>query len=180
MKSGKNTLPDSLRQGTPTGFSKGRPVTEEMIEQFLIELSGSGDTIMGAANITAACRLAGFDRSAYYDRVAVDPEFKLRADKAFAQGVEACEDALRHRAFAGVDKAVWYKGEQVGSEKIYSDQLGMFLMQGDKAQKYKQRQDVTVNGRLDLQGLSDEELDAAIQQKLEEQRLYLEKKDAEK
>lgn len=156
-------LPDALRQGTPTGFPSNREITEEMWQQCLVNIAHS-------ANITASCIEAGFTRTAYYTRYRADPEFAAAADLAYKEGVEWCEDEVRRRAFKGYQRGVWYQGELVGTEIEYSDTLATFVLQGEKAQKYRRSQDVNLNvsGGLDLRGLTDEDLDALIERKLKE------------
>lgn len=65
-------------------------------------------------------------------------------------GVSALEDEAHRRAFDGVDEPVFYKGEDCGAVKKYSDTLAIFLLKAHAPEKYRERQDLTVKGTLTL------------------------------
>ena len=56
--------------------------------------------------------------------------------------IELLEDESFRRAFDGIDKNVWYKGEVVGVEKQYSDTLLMNRLQAERPDKYQYRQKI--------------------------------------
>lgn len=49
------------------------------------------------------------------------------------------EEEAFHRAVEGRDVEIYYKGEKVGTKKIYSDRLLAFLLKGAFPDKYKDR-----------------------------------------
>ena len=49
-------------------------------------------------------------------------------DEALDRSADALEEEARRRAFEGVDEPMYYKGEQIGTTKKYSDVLIMFLL----------------------------------------------------
>ena len=58
-------------------------------------------------------------------------------------------EAIR-RAVDGVEKAVYYRGAQVGVEREYSDTLLIFLLKGWKADRYTERREVFHRGAVAL------------------------------
>jgi hypothetical protein len=52
-----------------------------------------------------------------------DPEAAARIREAQMVGWATLESAAYQRAVVGIEKPVWYQGEQVGTEKVYSDGL---------------------------------------------------------
>ena len=58
-------------------------------------------------------------------------------------------EAIR-RAVEGVEKAVYYQGEPVGTVREYSDTLLIFLLKGWKSDRYKERREVFHRGAVAL------------------------------
>jgi hypothetical protein len=52
-------------------------------------------------------------------------------------GVDLLEAELHKRAFEGVERPVYYKGEQVGTWRFYSDALAMFLLKAHRPERYR-------------------------------------------
>lgn len=94
-------------------------------------------------NVTDACTAADIERSTAYRRRDDYPEFKALWEEALKQASDSLEDVAWKRATEGTEKPVWYKGNQVGTELEYSDALLMFLLKGNKPEKFKERMDVT-------------------------------------
>lgn len=100
------------------------------------------------ANIRIAAAAAGYKSTAAINRL-------KRTDEAFAaalaEAAEAAGDMLEaeavRRGKEGVKKDVWFKGEIVGSEIVYSDSLLAMLIKAAKPEKYSDRirQDTNVN-----------------------------------
>lgn len=95
--------------------------TPENREAFLTAFAANG-------NVVQAAEAAGVSRRALYDWKAEDPEFAEAWEQAFADGVDALEAEALKRAFAG------------------SDTLLIFLLKGNKAQKYKERVQSEISG----------------------------------
>lgn len=74
------------------------------------------------------------------------PEFAEAWDAAKRIGVSALEDEAHRRAFEGVDKPVFYKGDECGSIREYSDLLAVFLLKAHDPAKYRE------NSKLELSG----------------------------
>ena len=83
-------------------------------------------------NVTRACKLARRDRRlAYLDRHA-DEEFAAQWDKALDVGVGSAEDEAWDRGLSD------------------SDTLLIFMLKAHRPDKYRERLDLTHNGKLDL------------------------------
>jgi hypothetical protein len=90
--------------------------------------------------VAAACRAAGVERAtAYRDR---DPRFAAAWDEAAEDGTDLLELECRRRAVEGVDRPVFYKGQQVGTVKEYSDRLLIFLLKANRPEKYRDNFDL--------------------------------------
>ena len=74
-------------------------------------------------NLSAAATYTGLTSSAWANAAKRDPE--LAASVAEARGVAAgrAEEAAFERAIDGTDKGIFYQGEQVATEKEFSDTL---------------------------------------------------------
>lgn len=121
-------------------------------------------------HVKDSCAAVGLNRITAYTRKTQDEEFAAEWEKAHAIGFSVLEDEAKRRAYHGVQKGVYYKGELVDTETVYSDQLMMFLMQGTNA-KYKRKQEITgADGGafLMLAKLDDDGLDDLIEQKMRE------------
>lgn len=100
-------------------------------------------------NVTKACAMAGISRTWIYHWRQEDEEFANEWKEALKIGVEALEDEMMRRAFDGVDKPIYYKGEKIDTIKQYSDLLAIFLAKGALPEKYRERiesdQNVNIN-----------------------------------
>ena len=111
-----------MRGNSRSGAAR-RPRKQDL---FLVALT---DTV----NVTLACRRAGIPRRTVYDWRDADEAFARQWDEALDEGIDLLEAELHRRAFEGVERPVYYKGEQVGTWRFYSDALAMFLLQGAPA-----------------------------------------------
>ena len=107
---------------------------------FLAVLAESG-------NVTEACRQAKLDRSGVY---------KLKdRDEVFAEAWEHAEeeagDSLEAEAWRrakGWEENVYKDGELAGTTLRYSDTLLIFLLKGNKPDKFKDRAEVQHKGKV--------------------------------
>ena len=88
-------------------------------------------------NVARACRKAGIPRRTVYHWRDADPHFAREWDDALEDGIDLLEAELHRRAFEGVEKPVWHKGEQVGTTRHYSDALAMFLLKAHRPERYR-------------------------------------------
>jgi hypothetical protein len=86
--------------------------------------------------ITKAAKSAGVDRGAHYDWL-LTPGYAGKFAAAQEQATEWLEDEATRRASEGVVEAVFYQGKPIGTRRVYSDGLAMFLLRGLKPGKYR-------------------------------------------
>ena len=101
----------------------------EWREAFLDHLRESG-------HVRAACKDADVSPTVVYDHKKRDQGFAAQWDQAMDQGCDLMVDEALRRAVRGVDEPVFYKGEQVGSVKRYSDTLLIFLLKSHRPAVY--------------------------------------------
>jgi hypothetical protein len=101
--------------------------------------------------ISKAAKRAGISRQTHYDWLKNDKKgfyhraFEM-ADKMAADLLE--EEAFR-RAVEGDTQVVYYKGQEVGRKRVYSDQLLAILLKGKKPQ-YRENVEINNNVNVDL------------------------------
>jgi hypothetical protein len=88
---------------------------------------------------------AHIDRSHVYDW-RNDPAFEARFQIARKQSVTVLEDEAHRRAYTGVDEPVFYRGEECGTVRKYSDTLLIFLLKGNDPVKYRDNNQLEVTG----------------------------------
>jgi hypothetical protein len=118
--------------------------TPEKEEKFLKKLVATG------GNVSAACRVIGAARSTAYDHKKNDTEFAKKWQEAVDQGIDALEQEARRRAFIGVKKKVFYKGQKIDEIREFSDTLLIFILKALRPEKYVERQEITGRGGKDL------------------------------
>lgn len=112
--------------------------SEQAKRRYLAELRAT-------VNRTRAAEAAGVSVSTVKKHLESDPLFAEREREALEEGVDLLEDNAHVRAFKGVEKGVWHKGAQVGTEVVYSDALTMFLLKAHRPDKYRERSQVDQN-----------------------------------
>lgn len=101
--------------------------------------------------ISKAAKKVGISRQTHYDWLKNDKKgfyrraFEL-ADKMAADLLE--EEAFR-RAVEGDLQVVFYKGEEVGRRRVYSDQLLSLLLKGKKPQ-YRENTEINTTVNVDM------------------------------
>lgn len=104
--------------------------------------------------VAEACRVAGTHTSTVYNHRAADEDFRACWDRAVNRGTELLEQEAVRRAYHGVEKPVFYKGEQCGSVQEYSDGLLMFMLKARRPEVYRDKEprgDTVVHGNLSVQ-----------------------------
>ncbi len=91
-----------------------------------------------AGNVGRTCRMLEIHRRSLYDALQRDADFKRDFEKVRDDAIELAEDELRRRAIDGVDKGIWFQGERVGTEKVYSDALLRVLLAAHR-KRYRAR-----------------------------------------
>jgi hypothetical protein len=117
--------------------------------------------------VTVAAEMAGVHRRNHPFWLQNDKDYPALPtfNEAHAVACDTIEAEMRRRAIEGVDKPVFYKGQQCGTVKEYSDMLLAMLANGAMPEKYKQKTkieaEVTTSREVVREGLrklTDEEL----------------------
>jgi hypothetical protein len=120
------------RTGTPLLFDD----QEKLL--FLMELKAS-------CNITVSAEKIGFTRQCMYDHKKKDKLFSDAWDNALDEGIDLLEKKAQDRAFNGVEKKIFFKGEKVDTQVEYSDGLTTFLLRAHRPEKYAKEAAVNIN-----------------------------------
>jgi len=99
-------------------------------------------------NVSAATSLVKIDRRTHYRWLAEDPEYADAVPVAFEIPADKLEEEARRRALIGVDEPLTYQGEVFGTVKKYSDTLLIFLLKGVRPEKYRERFDHKIDGKV--------------------------------
>jgi hypothetical protein len=93
------------------------------------------------------CRSVQVDHKSHYYWLKHDPAYKAAFAEARDLAASTLEDEAIRRARDGVVRPVYYLGEVVGEEIVYSDTLLMLLLKGAMPERYGTK----VQGDLTLQ-----------------------------
>lgn len=131
-------------------------------EAFLAVLRASGI-------VRHACEAAGVSRTTAYDRRERHPDFAAAWDEAMEDACDLLEAEARRRALEGVEKPIFWQGEQVATVREYSDTLMTLVLKAHRPEKYRERVDSRLSGPgggpiqvapgWDLSKLTDDEID---------------------
>lgn len=73
-------------------------------------------------------------------------EFDYAVETALEEAADELELEARRRAVEGVEKGVWYQGEEVGTELQFSDTLLTTLLKAKRADEFAERKQITGAG----------------------------------
>lgn len=101
--------------------------------------------------ISKAAKKAGITRQAHYKWLKEDKKgFYHRAfEQAEKMAADLLEEEAFRRAVEGDLQVVYYKGEEVGRRRVYSDQLLSLLLKGKKPQ-YRENTEINTNVTVDM------------------------------
>ena len=105
------------------------------VEAFLVSLAESGC-------IVASCRKAGVSYCFINNQRNKHPEFKALMDVALKIYVQLLEHEVDRRAFRGVQKPVFYKGEVVGWVDEFDSTLAIVRLKRLDPEGYRERSEV--------------------------------------
>ncbi len=94
------------------------------------------------ASVSHAAAAAKVSRRQHY-RWLKDAEYGQAFKEAKEKGIEGLEREARRRGLEGITRTVWYGGEPVGEEKVYSDTLLIFMLKAARPQVYRERYEVS-------------------------------------
>lgn len=106
--------------------------TKEKQKKFLEHLASTG-------NVTASAALVGMSRRGIYKHRDKNMKFAVAWEDALEDAADSLEAEARRRAVEGVDEPVYYQGKPVGYVRKHSDAMLMFLLKGNKPDKFRER-----------------------------------------
>lgn len=116
------------------------------------------DALAQTGNVSEAATAAAIGRSAAYDWRRDDAAFAADWDAAVDEAADRMEREAFRRAVEGVERPVFGSlGQGLGSGEVgrvreYSDTLLIFLLKGARPEKYRERQDVKLQGEIAHKG----------------------------
>src|SRR4051794_11696208 len=93
------------------------------------------ESLARTGNVSASADAASVHRSTVYEHAERHPDFAEEWETAVEIAVDALELEARRRAFEGTEEPVFYKGQQCGKIRKYSDTLLIFLLKAHRPQK---------------------------------------------
>lgn len=111
--------------------------TPEKDQQF-IDLIASGSTVVDA------CKGVGYGYTQAYEYRKQDEAFDAAWIDADEAAVQRMEKEADRRAVIGVEKPVWYQGQEVGTIREFSDTLLIFRLKAKRPDVYRDRAEVNV------------------------------------
>jgi hypothetical protein len=118
------------------------------------------------ANISRAAREAGIGNSTVYKHRARFPAFAADWDAAIAEALDGIEESILARVRDGVDKPVFYGGEQIGSVRHYSDALSMFILKSKRPEVYNRPAAALPDEPVDADSMSEAEAEAEFDRRM--------------
>jgi hypothetical protein len=79
-------------------------------------------------NVAAAAAAAGIKRQTHRSWLEDDHVYRARFAAACEEATDALEAEARRRALHGVEEDVYHEGRVVGTRRVYSDELLIFLL----------------------------------------------------
>ena len=96
--------------------------------------------------IGGAAKATGTSRRNVYFWLEKDPKFAEDFEHARSDVLEMLENEAIRRAYHGIDKPVFYKGDECGVIREYSDTLLIVLLKANAPHKYVERHQVSGEG----------------------------------
>lgn len=100
--------------------------------------------------VTHAVEDAGVARSTVYQRREDDEAFAKDWDDALEEFADALEVEAYRRGVQGVEKPVFYKGEQVSTVLEYSDRMLELMLKARRPEKFRDNLKVEHGGKVGL------------------------------
>jgi hypothetical protein len=119
-------------------------------------------------NVTQAAQAAGIVRQTHYEWLDSIPEYAELFELAKESAADKLEQEARRRAVQGVEEVVYYQGKEVGRQLRYSDNLLMFMLKGERPEKFKDRTELTgaKGGPIQLEAMTADQRQSRINELL--------------
>ena len=121
---------------------KAQPITPALVDRFCHTLANTGI-------VTRALDTAGIDRAAAYAERKTNPAFQAAWDAALTIGLGVLEDEVKRRAFEGVEKPIFWQGEEVARVREFSDSLAKFVLER-RMKEYQSVENLNVNANVSI------------------------------
>ena len=95
------------------------------------------------ANVSATARRVGKGRQAAYKDRARFEEFREAWEDTVEEAMDTVEAEARRRALEGTGIPFFYDGRKVGTYRVCSDTLLIFMLKGRRREVFGDRTDVT-------------------------------------
>lgn len=113
-----------------------------------------------AGDVALACSAIGASTGWLKRWMREDPRVDATIKDAMDTGTAVLESEMIRRAIHGVDEPIFYKEEQIGTKKKYSDTLLIKALESRKRDVYGKV--VDVNQNINVKVMTDDELDSKI------------------
>ena len=123
------------------------------------------EVLRETGNVTLAAQHAGQSRNQVHDVRQRSKRFAAQWDDALEEATDLLEAEAWRRAFTGIDKPMFFKGEVVASIKKYSDKLLMFLLEAYDPEMFGDGGKVEHPGAIDIR--VDRDREKRIMERLE-------------
>ena len=114
--------------------------THKKEKEFLEELAKTG--VVGIA--AEACNLG---RRTVYEWREEDEDFASQWDDAIDLATDKLEVEARRRAYEGTLKPVFYRGDECGHIREYSDTLLIVLLKANRPEKFSEKSKLELTGK---------------------------------
>lgn len=99
--------------------------------------------------VSAACKAAEVGRTAHYEWLKSDQDYAAAFAEAHTTAVESMEREARRRAMEGWEEPVFYKGDECGYVRKFSDTLLIFMLKGANPETYRERFEQHFTGKVE-------------------------------
>lgn len=107
-------------------------------------------TYIKCGTIAKAARKCKIDRTTHYQWMRQNEHYREAFAIARQRAGDLLEEEAHRRAMEGYEQPIYYKGEKVGSRKVYSDYLLVELLRGAKPEIYRPSTEVNTNVNINL------------------------------
>lgn len=118
-------------------------ITDQKKKAFLAAYAHTG-------RITRAAEAAQMNWRSHYNWLRDDPVYLAAFAEAQRMSGDFLEEEAIRRAMEGIQKPIFYKGEHVDNETVYSDTLLIVALKGAKPDKYRENATVKHEGEIVL------------------------------
>jgi hypothetical protein len=98
-------------------------------------------------NVSESAKLAGIQRTTHYLWLKTSKVYEDAFNDAREDAADALEKEARRRAVEGVNEPVFYQGAKCGFVRKYSDTLLIFLLKGNRPEKFRERYEHAHTGK---------------------------------